>query len=404
MSNVHSFSKKPEAAAGDDDGGTILVVSRSTRLKSSVEKISAGLTVEACRGPRAALKRVLRQAPDMVIYDAPAIGENGFRLLQRLKTDERLHRIPFIILTPGTCEENRLKMLEAGADDYILKPYIEKELHIKILNIARMRRHEKVMERLNKQLERKISEQLETIMKNERLTYFFPRKLVKWILSSDSDVDLKGEKKRLTIFFSDLSGFTELAESTTPERVMDLLNDYFTEMVGIVDRYEGTLDKFIGDGLMVFFGAPEHMGEKEQALRAVCMALEMQSRMKILARKWKEEGIRQNIRIRMGIHQDMVMVGNFGSRQLMEYTVFGSGVNLANRLESYCEPEQILVSYPVFNYTRAYFPFHDVVEQVFRGFERMVPVSVLEPDDVEKIPDILQLLQYPGNEPGDGEW
>ncbi|MCP4213375.1 MAG: adenylate/guanylate cyclase domain-containing protein, partial [bacterium] len=162
----------------------------------------------------------------------------------------------------------------------------------------------------------------------------------------------------------------------------------FTEMVKIMNHYNGTLDKFIGDGLMIFFGAPDNMGEKEQAVQAVSMAVHMQWRMRELIRKWEKEDICHSISIRMGIHQDNVMVGNFGARQVLEYTVFGSGVNLASRLESYCQPRKILVSSSIYNFTKEYFKYTDIVEQQFRGFERLVPVSELDPETVTKLPDV----------------
>lgn len=221
-----------------------------------------------------------------------------------------------------------------------------------------------------------------------KLARFFPKKLLKWILSSPYDITLKSEKKRLTIFFSDLAGFTDLMEKLQPEQTMGILTEYFTEMVSIAERYEGTFDKFIGDGLLIFFGSPEQMEEREQAIRAVSMAVEMQWRMKELRKFWTEQGIKHNIRIRMGIHQDEVMVGNFGSQQLIEYTVIGSGVNLANRLESYCEPQMILVSASIHEHTQAYFPYRELVEQLFRGFERLVPVSQLDPEQVSQLPEI----------------
>lgn len=222
----------------------------------------------------------------------------------------------------------------------------------------------------------------------ERLTRFFPRKLLKWILSTKKDDEFATDKKRLTVFFSDLTGFTEIMEKIPPEQAMTILTEYFTEMVTIAEEFDGTFDKFIGDGMMVFFGSPDEMAEQEQCMRAVSMAVTMQWRMKELRQQWTERGIPHNIRIRMGIHLDEVMVGNFGSKQLMEYTVIGSGVNLANRLESYCEPQRILVSYRVHEYTKAFFPFKELVEQEFRGFERLVPVSELDPDQINTLPEI----------------
>lgn len=368
----------------DDESteGTVLMVGDEPGLKESIKKIISKYRLLETNS-KEALQKAQAHMPDLIIYDPAAAEDHGFAFLRTLKEDEKLSRIPVILLTGEASEEMRVEGLEAGADDYISKPYNEKVLLMRVKNLVRLHIQEKALKKLNEQLERKLSEQLDVIVKNERLTKFFPKKLVKWILSSDKDVELSSEKKCITVFFSDLSGFTEFAESTPPEKVMNLLNEYFTEMVKIVDRCEGTLDKFIGDGLMVFFGAPDPMSEKIQAVRAVSMAVAMQVKMKELTRKWKDQGIMQTVQIRMGIHQDSVMVGNFGSRQLMEYTVFGSGVNLANRLESYCEPQKILVSLPVYTRTRDLFPYTKVWEQQFRSFERLVTVAELDPEKMD---------------------
>lgn len=377
------------AVDGEAMGGTILVVGDDPDLKNNISRIISQYRLIDAAGSDEALRKAEEFQPDLVICDLTTDKKKCFHCLESIKTNHKVNHIPVMVLTENGSADARIEGLEAGADDYIPKPFNEKELRIKVKNLVKLRMQEDRLKRLNRQLQNKISEQLEIIMKNERLTRFFPRKLVKWILADERDVELTSEKKRLTVFFSDLQGFTEFAEATPPERVTGLLNDYFTEMVKIVDRYEGTLDKFIGDGLMVFFGAPDAMDDREQAVRAVTMAVAMQQRMAELREKWKNEGIIKTIRIRMGIHQDMVMVGNFGSRQLMEYTVFGSGVNLANRLESYCEPSNILVSYPIYAHARDVFPFKGVVEQLFRGFERLIPVSELDPRQVKSLPEFV---------------
>lgn len=336
------------------------------------------IVVEAQNG-QDALNRICHGKPDLVISDVLMPGMDGFSLLQEVKKEPACRNIPFILITAEESREMRLKILEAGADDYIPKPFDRKELLIRIGNLLKLRRQESELTRLNRELQAKISEQLKDIMRKEKLAHFFPQKLVKWIISSDKGDMITSEKKLLTIFFSDLTGFTELAEKTVPETMQNLLNEYFSAMLSIIEQYDGTLDKFIGDGIMVFFGAPEDMDEKEQAVRAVSMAAAMHQRMKKLTKKWTGMGIRHNIKVRMGIHQDYVLVGNFGSTQLMEYTVIGSGVNLANRLESYCPPEKILVSDPVRKHTENIFKYGKNYSQLFRGFEREVPVAELEP-------------------------
>lgn len=360
----------------------ILLVGGDPQLKQKISGMISHYQIRHVKGTRDALLQARRRPPTLILYDLGNPHPEDFLCLRRIKDDVKLCHIPIILLTEEQGAETRLKGLEAGADDYIPRPVNEKELNIKVRNLVKLHVQEQTLRALNLQLEKKIDEQLEIIIKNKRLTRFFPRKLVKWILAAEEDLELKGEKKRLTVFFSDLSGFTQLADQTPPEGVAELLNEYFSGMVQLVDRYEGTLDKFIGDGLMVFFGAPEAMDEREQALRAVSMAAAMQAHMRELTAKWKRQGVRHDIQIRMGVHQDLVMVGNFGSLEVMEYTVFGSGVNLANRLESYCEPKKILVIHAIYQHTRDFFPYKELKEQLFRGFERLVPVSELDPSDI----------------------
>jgi class 3 adenylate cyclase/CheY-like chemotaxis protein len=349
-------------------GSNILMMGDDPLLKENIKSILSPYSFSEASGEDV-LEKVRECLPDIIICEQPNPEKNGFKWLRTVRANKELNHVPVILISDDNSEDMRVEGLETGANDYIARPFNEKELLLRVTNLLKLRVGEKMMKR-----------------SYERLIKFFPGKLVNWIHSPHFDTELNSEKKILTIFFSDLSGFTEFAETTPPEKVMDLLNDYFTEMVKIVDQCDGTLDKFIGDGLMVFFGAPEFMDERVQAVRAVSMALAMQMKMKELTQKWQQQGIRKPIHIRMGIHQDLVMVGNFGARHVMEYTVFGSGVNLANRLESYCEPQKILVSYPVYVHTKGLFPYSKIVNQQFRGFERLVPVSVLDPEKIETHP------------------
>ncbi|MGQ0794117.1 MAG: CHASE2 domain-containing protein [Deltaproteobacteria bacterium] len=173
--------------------------------------------------------------------------------------------------------------------------------------------------------------------------YFAPGVLNK-ILKSPEKL-MASERKSLTVLFSDISGFTSWSTTQEPEQIRLTLNEYFDEMAKIVFKHEGTIDKFIGDGLMVFFGDPVH--QPDHALRAVRAAIEMQQKTRRLRRRWEAEG-RLAIKIRVGINTGDVVVGNMGSLKRMDYTVIGANVNLAQRLESVAPVEGILVSEPVF--------------------------------------------------------
>ena len=163
---------------------------------------------------------------------------------------------------------------------------------------------------------------------------------------------LVSQRKRLTVFFSDLVGFTETTERLESEDLTRLLNQYLTEMTNIAMAYGATVDKYIGDAIVIFFGDPDTLGVKEDAMQCVKMAVAMQKRMKELERVWQESGVEQPLRSRIGINTGLCTVGNFGSDERMDYTIIGGGVNLAARLESACEPGEILLSYETYAHVK----------------------------------------------------
>jgi adenylate cyclase len=151
-------------------------------------------------------------------------------------------------------------------------------------------------------------------------------------------------RKRVTVFFSDIEGFTGLMDSLPEALMTRVLNEYLNEMAEVAISHGGTVDKFIGDGVMVFFGAPDTRGYARDAITCVRMALDMRLRLEELRQKWVDEGIPAGLHIRMGIHSGYCAVGNFGSKQRMDYTAIGGVVNLASRLESAADRDAILVS------------------------------------------------------------
>ena len=162
------------------------------------------------------------------------------------------------------------------------------------------------------------------------------------------DVKIASHRKKLTICFSDIAGFTETTDRMESEDLTQLLNHYLTEMSAIASEYGATLDKYVGDGIVMFFGDPETRGVKEDALACVKMAIAMQRRMAELADLWRDSGIETPLRCRIGIHTDYCTVGNFGSSDRMDYTMIGGAVNLTARLEQEAPPGSILISYGTF--------------------------------------------------------
>ena len=176
-----------------------------------------------------------------------------------------------------------------------------------------------------------------------RLSKYLSPVLRKVILAG-GDVCVTAQEKPLTIFFSDMQGFSKMSETLSSEELTWVLNSYLTEMSEIVFQFGGTLDKVIGDSLMVFFGDPDSRGEKTDATACVCMALAMADAMEGLKQRWIARGIDKPPSLRMGIHSGNCKVGNFGTENRLEYTVLGSAVNLASHLESAAEGGEIIIS------------------------------------------------------------
>ena len=219
----------------------------------------------------------------------------------------------------------------------------------------------------------------QSITLSHKLAKYLSPQVWQSIFTGERDVRLETQRKKLAVFFSDIKGFTELAEEMEPESLTELLNHYFNEMSQIALKYGGTIDKFVGDSIMIFFGDPTSRGSKEDTLACVAMAIDMRKHMKILRQKWSSQGIRTPLEIRMGISTGFCTVGNFGAENRMDYTIIGKEVNLASRLESMAEPGEILMSYTTFSLIKDTIMVRDKGEITVKGFARPVPIySVID--------------------------
>jgi class 3 adenylate cyclase/PAS domain-containing protein len=178
-----------------------------------------------------------------------------------------------------------------------------------------------------------------------KLSKYLSPQLFRSIFSGEQQVEIASKRKKLTVFFSDIAAFTETTENLESEDLTDVLNHYLTEMSAIALRHGATIDKYIGDAMLLFFGDPETKGVQEDAKACVTMALAMQRRMRELEQEWRDRGLERPFRIRMGISTGFCTVGNFGSPDRMDYTIIGNEVNLASRLEAVAEPGSILLAH-----------------------------------------------------------
>jgi adenylate cyclase len=240
--------------------------------------------------------------------------------------------------------------------------------------IAMQRRQSSMIRRVNSELERANSF-LAAV--SAKIAKYLSPQLYRSIFSGERDVVIATERKRLTIFFSDLADFTALSERLQPEELTHLLNEYFTEMSAIAIRHGGTIDKFIGDAMLVFFGDPETKGAAEDARACLQMAVEMQHRLAALNAKWHGEGIEAPIRARIGINTGYCNVGNFGSEDRMDYTIIGAEANLAARLQEAAEPGGIVLGYETYALVRAEIRARPLPAITMKGIARpVVPYAV----------------------------
>jgi adenylate cyclase len=185
------------------------------------------------------------------------------------------------------------------------------------------------------------------ILKDKMKKYLSPQ-LFQSLVGGETDAVLEHKRKKLTIFFSDIVNFSAITDSVESELLSDVLNQYLNRMAEIAMKWGGTIDKFIGDAIMVFFGDPTFIDDKTHAQNCVKMALDMLGELKHLRVRWRELGMFQALRVRMGINSGYCTVGNFGSSNRMEYTIVGGQVNIASRLESIAEPDTVYISHSTF--------------------------------------------------------
>ena len=226
---------------------------------------------------------------------------------------------------------------------------------------------------------------------SNRLAKYLSPQIYKNIFEADTEQTNDYKRKKLTVFFSDIKGFTDLSDSLDPDLLAELINDYLSAMTEIALKYGGTIDKFIGDAVLIFFGDPESDGLKKDASKCLSMAIAMQKKVAELDRNWREDrGITEGLKVRMGISTGYCTVGNFGSVQRVDYTVLGSTVNLASRLESICQPNKILVAPETKTLLEKEFKFEAQEAVELKGIN--MPVTPYQYLDLEKTtpPEILE--------------
>jgi len=304
---------------------------------------NAGYRVASANDLARAMQLAQDFQPDVVLTEWMLEDEAGKALIEHLRREPNLRSCPIILLTAKTREADDLLDEDTGADALLGKPFSDQELVSVVRNILELKSRQQEVDELKAQAAESV------------LRRYLPPDLVDMLLSQD---DLEGGANLLnadpvsvpvTVLFSDLCGFTAMTATLRAVKVARILNEYLEVMNDVIFEHGGTIDKFIGDAIMVLFGAPKAMRPDEQARRAAQCALSMQEAMEELNAKWAAQEI-PDLKMRIGIHHGPTVVGNFGSKKRSDYTAIGPTVNMASRIESACEPGQAYVSGEICDY------------------------------------------------------
>jgi adenylate cyclase len=302
-------------------------------------------TTEAENGERA-LAVAHEVAPDVVLLDVMMPKIDGFEVCRRMKGDPTLGFVPIVMVTARTDSKDVVTGLNAGADEYLTKPIDHAALVARVRSMLRIKElHDRVeaqaveLASWNRMLEQRVAEQLEQIERVSRLKRFLSPQIAELILSSSTYEPLASHRRQVTIVFGDLRGFTAFAEIAEPEEVMAVMREYHATLGSLIHEFEGTLERFLGDGIMVIFGDP--IPCPDPCERAVQMAVAMRCRLSELSSKWRRE--RHELGFGVGIAYGYATLGAIGFEGRSEYTAIGTVVNLAARLCAEARDGQILI-------------------------------------------------------------
>ncbi len=336
----------------------VLVAEDNADTRQLVEDILKGLghlPILARDGPEA-LSQSLELLPDLIILDINMPGMSGFEVCSRLRENPHTAQIPILMLTALTDIDDRVKGLGLGADDYLTKPFSPRELIARI--DARLRSKSQ-------------ADQLRATQEQIRRTFerFVPASVVEQLLENPELARLGGQSKEITILFADLEGFSAVAEHAAPERLLEVLNRYHSLIVHHILQEQGTIDKFVGDGVMALYNAP--LPQAHHALHAVRAAVNIQRALPVFHQQFEPVF---RLKINFGIHTGAALVGNVGTAELMDYTAIGDAVNLASRLQDMSKDGQILVSESTFEQVEPFVTAACLGLQMIRGRETEVVV------------------------------
>lgn len=342
-----------------------------------------GYAIHTASDGEEALTKARSEQPDLMLLDVMMPKMDGVEVCRRLKEDPALPFMPIIMVTAKVDSKDIVAGLEAGADEYLTKPVDQAALVARVKSMLRIKAlHDTVQDQAtrlaeqssqlaewNRTLEQRVADQLAELERIGRLRRFFSPQLAELIVSTGEERLLESHRREVTVVFCDLRGFTAFSETTEPEEVMCILREYHTALGELIFRFEGTLERFAGDGLMVFFNDPVPC--PDPVARAVRMAVAMRQRVGELAARWRRRG--HHLDFGVGIAQGYATLGKIGFEGRFDYAAVGTVTNLAARLCGEAEGGQILISQRVYAAVESLAVAEPVGELALKGFVKPVP-------------------------------
>ena len=360
------IERKPRILAVDDTPANLRVVEAMLG--------PLGYEIVMARSGPEALEKMRTDPPDLVLSDIVMPGMTGYDLCRKIREDPATRFLPVVMVT-ASGDQERVQAIEAGADDFMAKPYNQVELRSRVASLIRLKQYHDTIERQKKELadwahtlEARVNEQVEELERMSRLRRFLSPQIAELVVSQGGEALLEGHRREITVCFSDLRGFSTFSETAEPEEALAIMRAYHQALGDLVFRYEGTLEHFAGDGVMVFFNDPIPVADPVH--RAVRMAVAMRDRMAELCRAWAKRGY--VLGYGAGIAVGHATLGKIGFEGRYDYGAVGPVTSLAFRLQSEARDGQILLSQRAFAAVEALVESEPVGELTVKGFSRPV--------------------------------